>query len=206
MNGKNDHEVMGTRPPSEEESLRFEWAHVSSVLLRLAHWRLTCEARAISYGTEELAQDTCERLIRQRAPFVGAEHVCATARIMMDRLLIDRSRRKQRMKRQVVLSPLQDDEVAVDSPRVRIAGDEVAAMVTVLERLRAMDERQARVVELRFLEGMSASATAEALGVTRRTVDRDWVHARSWLRRELSELATDLGVAAGVVELSPTRS
>lgn len=189
LNGRNSsHEFL-----SGEAAIPVEWARVNSELLRLAHRRLTREPRAVSYDTQELVQETWERLILQRTPFQGNEHVCGTARIVMDRLLIDRARRKQRLKRQAKLTPL-GDEIAVETPSEQRDLDDAAAMAMALERLRAFDQRQARMVELRFVAGMSASATAVALGVTRRTVDRDWAHARCWLRREIDRIATDPGV------------
>jgi DNA-directed RNA polymerase specialized sigma subunit len=54
-----------------------------------------------------------------------------------------------------------------------------------LERLRALDERQARVVECRFFGGMTEEETAEALGIGVRTARRDWVKAKSWLYGDL---------------------
>ena len=58
-------------------------------------------------------------------------------------------------------------------------------MDEALDRLAALDARQARVVECRFFGGLTESETAEALGVTARTVARDWVKARGWLYQEL---------------------
>ena len=55
-----------------------------------------------------------------------------------------------------------------------------------LERLKELDERQARVVEARFFGGLDLETTAEAVGVSLATVKRDWVMASAWLRRELS--------------------
>jgi RNA polymerase sigma factor (sigma-70 family) len=63
-------------------------------------------------------------------------------------------------------------------------------MDDALERLAALDSRQARVVECRFFGGMTEPETAEALGVTERTVARDWVKARGWLYQELSDGGT----------------
>jgi len=64
--------------------------------------------------------------------------------------------------------------------------DELLALDEALERLAKEDERCVRVVELIFFGGLSTEETAEALGVTDRTVKRDWRFARLWLRRELS--------------------
>lgn len=64
-------------------------------------------------------------------------------------------------------------------PEVIIRFDEV------LERLAAVDERAAEVVRLRFYAGLSAEETAEAMGTSLSSVNRDWQFARAWLKREL---------------------
>lgn len=64
---------------------------------------------------------------------------------------------------------------------------ELLALDEALERLKAVNERQARVVECRFFAGMGIDETAMALGISNATVRRDWAVARAWLNRELSE-------------------
>ena len=74
----------------------------------------------------------------------------------------------------------------------KLGGSSLADLVTLdraLERLAAMNERQARVVECRVFAGMSVEETAEALGVSPATVKRDWTVARAWLNHRLSETA-----------------
>jgi RNA polymerase sigma factor (sigma-70 family) len=62
---------------------------------------------------------------------------------------------------------------------------DLLAIDEALDRLAAMDPQQARVVELRFFSGLSVEETAAALGVSAKTVKRDWSVARAWLRREI---------------------
>jgi RNA polymerase sigma factor (sigma-70 family) len=78
--------------------------------------------------------------------------------------------------------PLEDVVVAA---RERPA--DVLALDEALERLKALNPRQAGVVECRFFAGMSLDETAAALGISNATVRRDWALARAWLNRELSE-------------------
>jgi RNA polymerase sigma factor (sigma-70 family) len=68
---------------------------------------------------------------------------------------------------------------------------DLLALDDAMEKLSALDSRQARIVELRFFAGLRVDEVAEALGVSKRTVEADWTHARAWLRRELS--AADVG-------------
>ena len=60
-------------------------------------------------------------------------------------------------------------------------------MDEALEKLAAFDERQAKIVEMRFFGGMNVQEVADSLGVSKRTVEGDWSMAKAWLRRELSE-------------------
>ena len=62
---------------------------------------------------------------------------------------------------------------------------DLLAMDEALDKLAAIDPQQARVVELRFFSGLSVEETAAALGVSPKTVKRDWSVARAWLRREI---------------------
>lgn len=74
------------------------------------------------------------------------------------------------------------DEVDADDEQILLVNDAV-------ERLASLNPRLARVVDCRFFAGFSESETADALGVTDRTVRRDWLKARAWLYRELGEAA-----------------
>jgi RNA polymerase sigma factor (sigma-70 family) len=56
-----------------------------------------------------------------------------------------------------------------------------------LEKLSQLDQRQAQIVELRFFGGLQIDEVAEALGISKRSVEREWTMIRAWLRRELSE-------------------
>ena len=101
----------------------------------------------------------------------------------MHRLLIDHGRNKKRAKRgggwlRITLAP----EVAP------FAGVELDALAVheAIEKLAELDERQARLVQLRFFSGLSMSEIAQALGVSKRTAEGDWTHARAWLKRFLS--------------------
>src|SRR5712664_2739355 len=97
---------------------------------------------------------------------------------MMRRVLVDAARARQSAKRDPggdVVS-LDRVEVAASEPQV-----DVVALEHALERLAAVDPRPSHVVELRFFGGFSVEETAEALGVSVRTVINDWNTARAWL-------------------------
>ncbi len=114
--------------------------------------------------------------VRDRAHFV------AVAARAMRQVLVDHSRRRGAAKRgggaeQTTLSGVPADLAA--SP------EEIIALDAALERLEQQDARLCRVVEYRFFGGLTDSDIGELLGVTPRTVHRDWVKARAWLYAEL---------------------
>ena len=102
----------------------------------------------------------------------------------MRRVLIDHARRYHAAKRPGSRQrlPLDDVNLAVEE---RAEG--LLALNEALDRLAQLDPRQSRVVECRFFGGMTEEETAAALGVTPRTVRRDWVKAKGWLYQELYE-------------------
>jgi RNA polymerase sigma factor (sigma-70 family) len=61
------------------------------------------------------------------------------------------------------------------------------ALDELLSRLESLDPRQARIVAMRCFDGLTIGQTAEALGMSNATVEREWTHARAWLRLELSQ-------------------
>lgn len=105
--------------------------------------------------------------------------VCARA---MRQVIVDHARRIGAGKRGGGVAPVELDEQSVPS------GDDVARVLTVdhaLTRLAARNPRLAQVVECRFFAGLTEDETAEALGISLRTAQREWLRARAWLREDL---------------------
>jgi RNA polymerase sigma factor (TIGR02999 family) len=111
-------------------------------------------------------------------------HFFAVAARAMRQIVVDAARRRMREKRGGAESAwaVTFDERMHAAP---VRAVELLALDEALERLAALDDRQARVVEQRFFAGLSVPKTAEVLGVSEATVHRDWRAARAWLRREL---------------------
>jgi len=121
-----------------------------------------------------------------RIQWKNRSHFLAIAAQAMRRVLIDYAVARRRLKRGggQLVEPLDADAVAV----VAVVGDQaddILALDEALQRLTAVNERHARIVECRFFGGMSVEETAEALGISPATVKRDWTLARAWLNREL---------------------
>ena len=113
------------------------------------------------------------------------KHFFAVAALAMRQILVDRARKRGSQKRggdqiRVTLSEVGDQRELVD----------LIAIEAALRRLEALSERQARIVELRCLVGLSVAETAEVLELSERTVHAQWRMARAWLVRELGA-ATD---------------
>ena len=112
-------------------------------------------------------------------------HFLAVAAVAMRQILIDRARARGSVKRGGALTRVTLDEAAGAAVAVDDAPEALLALDAALERLGVLSPRLARVVELRFYGGMTETDIAAALGLTVRTVERDWAKARMLLRRTL---------------------
>jgi RNA polymerase sigma factor (TIGR02999 family) len=122
---------------------------------------------------------------KERATLRDRAHFFAVAAQAMRRILVDHARRYEAGKR---FAPR--DRVALeDAPEPAAEGhQQVIAIHEALSRLAEVNARQAQVVELHYFGGMSNAETAEVLGVSDATVERDWQAARLWLRRQLERV------------------
>ena len=147
------------------------------------------ERRDHSLQPTALIHETYLRLVdQQRVDWQNRAHFLAVAAKMMRRVLVDHARRRNAAKRPLnTLRVAMDDEVG----RVEPVACEVLALHTALDELERLDERQARIVELRYFAGMSEDEIAAAIGVSRSSVTRDWQMARAWLFRHLTIGAAD---------------
>lgn len=146
------------------------------------------ERRDITIQPTALVHEVYARLVgHQRIQWQDRAHFFAVAARLMRQILVDFARARRAGKRgadaaHVTLSH------AVDEPDAQQSAVDVLALDEALTRLEAIDPRQAQVVELRWLTGLSVEETAEALGVSPRTVKSEWQMARAWLTRELGTL------------------
>jgi len=148
---------------------------------RLAHLRPGETVHPTSLVHEAYIQLTLEneRSWSNRGHFFGA------AASAMRNILVDQARRKASLKRGGHRRPVNSeylDELPAQPPV-----DGILALDVALERLAAIDERRAKVVELRFFAGLSLEKIAGALNTSVSSVQRDWRFARSWLQVELRD-------------------
>jgi RNA polymerase sigma-70 factor (ECF subfamily) len=111
-------------------------------------------------------------------------HFFGVAAQLMRRILVNYARRKRAQKREGKRRRVElSDALAVAENRL----DEIIAVDSALDRLAEWDPRQAKIVELRFFAGLTEDETAEALGISPRTVKREWTVAKAWLNSELNQ-------------------
>ena len=152
-------------------------------LRRLARAYLMKERRDHSLPATALVHEAYLKLIDQRrVQWQNRAHFYAVASNVMRRLLVDHARARGAAKRGVQITiPLDGVDVA-DGGRTA----DLIALDAALDKLAALDARQARLVELRYFGGLTVDETAAVMDIAAITVKRDWAMARTWLYRELA--------------------
>jgi RNA polymerase sigma factor (TIGR02999 family) len=165
----------------------------------LAHAHLRRERPGHTLGTTALVNEAYLRLAGQTALSpADRTRFFGVASNTMRRVLVDHARRRTRVKRGAgeAFVPLDDADGALAAGAAAEAllseqeADELLALDEALDRLAAANPRGSLVVQHRFFGGLTLDETAEVLGVSAKTVQRDWLVARAWLRKEV---AGDLG-------------
>ncbi|GLC26961.1 ECF-type sigma factor [Roseisolibacter agri] len=174
-----------TTPPPSGRALDDLYAAVYAELRRVAHRHLDGERTGHTLGTTGLVHEAYLQLARlEHVRWPSRAYVLAAASQAMRRILIDYANARRAQKRGGgVATVALDDAVGMAVAR----SDQLIALDEALERLAALHERTARVVECRFYGGMSIEETAEALGTSPATVKREWAIARAYLNRELAQ-------------------
>jgi RNA polymerase sigma factor (TIGR02999 family) len=153
-------------------------------LRRLARHQLRNERADHTLQSGALVHEAYLRLVGASSPqWESRTHFFAIAAQLMRQILVDYARRHGAVKRGGTMYklPLED---AMSTPRR--AEVDVVALDDALQALARLDERQSRVVELRFFGGLSLNEISEVLEIAPATVQRDWTAARAWLHREMS--------------------
>ena len=134
--------------------------------------------------TTALIHEAYLKLIdQQNVEWQNRAHFFAIASTAMRRILVDYARERNREKRGGSAENLPLDEAFQISSNEKSV--DLVALDEALTRLAQFDERQARIVELRYFSGLDTDETAEVLGVSNATVRRDWNFAKAWLRQEI---------------------
>lgn len=154
-------------------------------LRAIARRRLSGERKDHTLDATALVHEAYLKLVQlDRLNWQNRAQFFAVSARAMRNILIDYAIRRKAAKRGGGVQPVDIDEVPLIADE-RL--DQLLSLNDALKRLEALDARQAQVVECRVFGGMTLPETAEALGVSEATVNRDWRTARAWLNRELME-------------------
>ena len=172
---KGDRQALGDLAPVVYQELR-----------RLAHRQLRSERAGHTLQSTALVNEAYIRLLEgQPCELADRGHFIAVASRTMRQILVEYARGRRAQKRDGGLR-IALEEIA----ELPISGDdELVALDGALHALSQIDERQGRIVEMRFFGGLSMSEIADVLGISVATAKRDWSTARIWLHREMSRSA-----------------
>ena len=180
-------------PPGEITSLLRAWGAgdpaardrlmpvVYEELRRRAARFLRRERPGHTLHSGELVHETYLRLLRQNAAWQNRDQFFGVASSMMRRILVDHARARGARKRGGPLRVTLDERHAVAAP----AEPDLLDLDAALSELAAFDERQARLVELRYFTGLGIEDAARVLGVSVATANREWAIAKAWLYKRL---------------------
>ena len=180
-------------------SLLVDWSHgdqeayqelvplVYGELHRIARREMSKERPGHTLQPSALVNEAFLRLIDcDRVNWENRRHFFRLAAKMMRQVLINYAVARKSAKRGGAAQRVTLDEALVRDETRAMEMDELLALNEALQRLEQEDERCAKVVELMFFGGLSEKETAAELGISDRTVKREWRYARLWLRRELA--------------------
>ena len=154
-------------------------------LRRLAHHYMRQEREGHTLQTTALVNEAYLRLIDQNSVrWQDRAHFFAIAAQMMRRILVDYARSRRYAKRGGEAHQVSFDESAIVSPQ---KGAELVAVDEALTDLATRDARKSKIVELRFFGGLNIEETAEVMGISATTVQREWRSAKAWLYQAITQ-------------------
>ena len=186
-----------TQPPKEITRLLVDWSSghqealaellpmVYGELRRAARQSLRRERANHTLSSTALVNEVYLHLVDQRSvQWQNRAHFFGLAANLMRQILVQHARRHQTAKRGLGQRPVSLDETVVIPTERPI---DLVALDEALMELAKRDARKGRIVELRFFGGLSTEDTAEVMGISPRTVKREWRLAKAWLYRELNQ-------------------
>ena len=186
-----------TASPNDVTQLLVDWRNgdtqaldrlmplVYDELRRIASRYMKREREGHTLQTTALVNEAYLRMVGQHdVNWQNRAHFFAVAASVMRHLLVDHARARGRVRRGADPQQVSLDEAAVVSNQ---KGEELLALDEALTRLASIDSRKVKIVELRYFSGLTAEETAEVLGVSEITVKREWLKAKAWLYRELTQ-------------------
>ena len=154
-------------------------------LRELAASKMASEKPGHTLEATALVHEAYLRLVGDQ-DFEGRGHFFAAAAEAMRRILVEKARRKARLKHGGLFQrrELEPNELAIQNP---VAEVDILALHESLEKLQSKSFRKAQLVKLRYFAGCTLSEAAEILGISASTAEDDWTYAKVWLRRDMQE-------------------
>jgi RNA polymerase sigma factor (TIGR02999 family) len=187
---------MGQKSTNEVSELLQQWVGgdqqaltelmplVYDELRRMAHRQLLAERSDHTLQSTALVNEAFIRFLGQQpSQLHNKNHFIAVASRLMRQILVDHARARQAGKRD---GGHRIDVEALDNLAIK-DDTQLLALDDALTSLAQIDERQARIVDMKFFGGLTAPAISEVLGVSLTTVERDWAVARLWLRKQMTD-------------------
>ena len=156
-------------------------------LRAMARARMAHEPAGQTLQPTALVHEAYLRLVGSERPWNDKRHFYAAAALAMRRILVDRARARLGQKRGggAQRVPLEVVEAGCDCDSAAVDGVDLVALEGAMRALEAHDPGLAEVVHLRYFAGLSTEEVARAMGVSARTINREWLVARAWLLRRM---------------------
>lgn len=169
-------------PGADERLANLVYEPLRAIAIR----QLQCEREGHTLETNGLVHEAYITLVNQPgANWRDRSHFFAVAARVMRRILVDHARKHRAARRGGAYQVVSLDDVRPGVFAALDRAEELIALDEALDRLERLEPRLSKVVECRFFAGLTEAETAEVLGVTPRTVTRDWLKARGWLYQQL---------------------
>jgi RNA polymerase sigma factor (TIGR02999 family) len=157
-------------------------------LRRLAHRQLKNESPGQSLQTSDLVHEAYLRLVGSDQKWQGSGHFLAAAAEAMRRILVERARKKQRIRHGGLLKRVKLFDAAA---RLSPAPEEVIMVSDLLDSLAAAHPDEAQIVKLHYFAGLNISEAGRVLGISSSSAHRHWIYARAWLHEAIRDEETD---------------
>ena len=161
-------------------------------LRRLAESVMRAERANHTLQPTALVHEAFLKLAGNEGRFESRAHFLGVAAAAMRRVLVDHARGRNAQKRGSGATLVTVNDLD-DLPRQAPDDIDLVVLDDALSRLTALDSRQGQIVELRFFGGLSVEETAAVVGVSERTIKREWQTSRAWLRREIARIDSASG-------------
>jgi len=161
-------------------------------LRRLAESVMRAERANHTLQPTALVHEAFLKLAGNEGRFESRAHFLGVAAAAMRRVLVDHARGRNAQKRGSGATLVTVNDLD-DLPRRAPVDIDLVVLDDALSRLTALDSRQGQIVELRFFGGLSVEETAAVVGVSERTIKREWQTSRAWLRREIARIDSASG-------------